>query len=332
MQTSQCQCGNRLFFGSTKCVKCGLDVGRCEHCHEVTPVAEKQGATHCGRCQRSVRPCANRTEHQVCNLWTAADETSALCRYCRLSVVIPDLSVEGNLQRWQALEMAKRRVLSGIHDVGFPYDGPATEHLPLTFQFKADGPKPVATGHANGCITINLREADPVERERARVAFGEPQRTLVGHFRHELGHYYWQLLVQPQRIEEFREIFGDERNPTYEEAKDAYYRDGPRDHWKQNYISAYASMHPWEDFAESFGAFMDLFAATTTAAHFGLLPQSPAEGSPFDALLKNYQRIGVVANELNRDMGLLDLVPEVFHRPIREKLKFIHSLPGTASD
>jgi hypothetical protein len=220
-------------------------------------------------------------------------------------------------------------VLIGVAACGFPIECQSDE-LPLTFEFKADGEQPVATGHLNGCITINLREADPVEREKARVEFGEPQRTLVGHFRHELGHYYWDRLVKPKHLQAFRDVYGNEVEPSYETAKQAYYREGPPADWQTNFISAYASMHPWEDFAESFGTLLDMSAVVATAVHFRLpveqIPPKPLVDYTFDELVKVYHRVGIVANELNRDMGLLDLVPEVFNASARRKLQFVHML------
>lgn len=331
MKTSSCECGNTLFFESVHCVGCGVDVGVCEVCSEITRVETlDSGQTQCPSCKSLVHACQNRDAYEVCNVWVKADPTTSesLCSSCRLTRVIPDLSDPENVKRWSALEAAKRRVLFILAEAGFPV-GAAVESgdPPLTFEFKADDVEPVATGHANGCITINVKEANSVERERTRVEFGEPQRTLVGHFRHELGHYYWDLLVKPNRLNDFRETFGDESSPTYEDAKDQYYHQGPRADWPQEFISAYASMHPWEDFAESFGAYLDMCSVLSTARHFGLLGRGSGEvPKEFEAMMTLYQRVGIIVNELNRDMGLLDLVPEVFNKPVRRKLEFIHSM------
>ena len=332
MNTSACECGNELFFDSMQCVACGIDVGLCEACHEITPIRKMEDdTTCCQHCETPLIPCWNRETHGVCNVWTVPGDESGLCEFCRLTTVIPDLTVAGNQLRWKALEAAKRRVIVGVELAGFPTsEAFAADDLPLTFEFKADGPAPVATGHANGCITINIREADPVEREKTRVKFGEPQRTLVGHFRHELGHYYWDLLVKstPQLVE-YRKLFGDETNPDYDTARKRYYAEGPQPDWQETFISAYASMHPWEDFAESFGALLDMIAVLETARHFGILNESdtplPAE-EDFESLLLDYQGLGVAVNELNREMGLLDLVPEVMNETAREKLRFVYEL------
>ncbi|MEZ6047392.1 MAG: putative zinc-binding metallopeptidase [Planctomycetaceae bacterium] len=221
-------------------------------------------------------------------------------------------------------ENAKRRTLFILDVLGFPFRTEEQVDAPeLKFEFKADGKEPVMTGHHAGCITINIKEADPVEREKLRVNFNEPHRTLVGHFRHELGHYYWDRLVQGKKEFEFREQFGDERDPSYQKALSAYYENGPAENWRQNFVSAYASMHPWEDFAESFNVYLDMLSVLFTADHFEVVRNDLQD---FDRMLTHYAQVGMIVNEINRDMGLIDLVPEVFGPQIKEKLRFIHQL------
>jgi hypothetical protein len=245
-----------------------------------------------------------------------------MCHFCRLTTVLPDLTVQGNLEKWIELEAAKRRVLYLVRLLGFPLVAQAGE-LPLVFEFKADTAQPTTTGHSSGVITINIREADPIEREKARVQFGEPKRTLVGHIRHELGHYYWERLIKNRSDEGFRSLFGDERDCDYGSALQTYYSNGPSANWEGSCVSAYASMHPWEDFAETFCAYLDMQSVLCTARYFGVINESSPD---FDSMLKAYQRIGIIANELNRDMGLLDLVPVVFTPQVAKKLAFIDSL------
>lgn len=330
MHTFRCVCHSRLFFGSTLCVACQRTVAMCPACRQVSAMEVQEGGTwKCLRngCGQLQRPCQNRTNHAVCNRNVLADEENqSLCTTCRLNQVIPDLSVPGNLEKWNRLEAAKRRVLYIIEAIGLPIGIPDQEELlPLKFEFKEDGTQPVSTGHAGGLIVINIKEADSVQREQTRVEFGEPQRTLVGHFRHELGHYYWDLLVKPHHLAAFRERFGNEENPTYADAQQAYYANGPQPNWPQKFVSAYASMHPWEDFAESFATYLDMVAIVTTADHFDQEEQR-FESYEFDELLKAYLEIGIMANEFNREIGLLDLVPEVFTKPVIEKLRFMHVL------
>ncbi len=211
-----------------------------------------------------------------------------------------------------------------MEEAGFPVPPSNDDKGPmLYFEFKDDLNGPVTTGHLNGCITIYLKEADSVFREVNRVEFGEAQRTLIGHFRHELGHYFWDRVVAPGPISQFRSVFGDETNPTYATAQAKYYSDGPLPRWQLSFVSAYASMHPWEDFAETFGLYQDIHAVLTTNSHFNA---SDADLTDLDAMVKGYRELGIFVNELNRDMGLQDLVPEVFNDTITGKLRFIHSL------
>lgn len=297
----------------------------CPSCDELTTLeVGLTGDVQCCResCTNAYSRCKNAVEHGICNRLVLFDpsESSPLCDYCRLTTVLPDLSVPGNIDLWKRLERAKQRVLYSMERSGFPIDDGTPR---LSFEFKADVGVSVMTGHEAGRITINIREADSVAREIARVNFGEPQRTLVGHLRHELGHYFWERLVLDHRSEEFHDLFGNERNPEYSTAMQGYYDQGPPADWPTKFVSAYASMHPWEDFAETFGAYHDMLTVLATANHFGV---TNLDLDTFDGLIRAYARVGVMANEFNRDMGLLDLVPEVFVPAVVPKLQFVHSL------
>lgn len=335
MRTYPCSCKNTLFFDSTVCLECGHDTGMCPQCQRVVPlIADKQGQLHCGHvdCGVALRKCANYETEQICNrcLPAPAEEEpdKTLCDFCSLTTVIPDLSLSGGRETWRRLEQAKHRVLYILDLIGLPFRPSTQPGAPLlTFEFKADGERPAPTGHENGCITINIREADDVEREKARVAFQEPQRTLVGHFRHELGHYFWDRLVKGKCAVQCRARFGDERNPPYAEALKKYHENGPKPNWREEYISAYATMHPWEDFAETVGAYLDMVSVLDTASHFDI---APCKLDNVDSMIKSYQQVGLIANELNRDMGLVDLVPEVFVPAVINKLRFVHSLRSHA--
>jgi hypothetical protein len=194
-----------------------------------------------------------------------------------------------------------------------------------------DGEK-VFTGHANGKITINILEADPVEREKLRVNMGETHRTLIGHFRHEIGHYYWQLLVQYKDEAAFKTLFGDHNNPSYMQALNSYYQNGPKPGWWTSYISAYATMHPWEDFAETWATYLDMVSVLDTAENAHLLHDESGvmAGDGFDRMIVNYLQLGVKVNEVNRAMGLPDILPENFSGPVLQKLKYIHLLISRA--
>lgn len=340
MQTFRCVCDNTLFFENTTCESCGRTVGWCPACHRISALEacgpERYRCLSPG-CGATVRQCANYAEEGVCNRCVDVDgpgSDETFCDCCRLNVTIPDLSVDGNRVRWARLEAAKRRLIYALDTLGLPY-GAAADGFepPLAFAFKGDiipteglwrtmgEVERVYTGHANGQITINIREADDVEREKLRVDFGEAHRTLIGHFRHEIGHYFWDVLIRDRDEEEFKAVFGDHLAPPYDEALAAYYKDGPQADWARSYVSAYATMHPWEDWAETFALYLAMASEIDTAFHLGLIAELPDD---FDGMARSYHRIGLVVNELSREMGLLDLVPVVITRPIHEKLAYLH--------
>jgi hypothetical protein len=266
-----------------------------------------------------------------------------LCRSCRLTRVIPNLSVPGHKTAWYRLESAKRRLVYTLLTLGLPLNDPPDGKEPLTFEFLADaGPDdgPVLTGHANGVVTINIAEADDAERERRRHALGEPYRTLLGHLRHEIGHYYWVLLVErePARLSGFRSRFGDERD-AYDAALKRHYETGPPADWQERFVTAYASAHPWEDWAETCAHYLHMTDALETVATCGvsLRPRRTDEPvlrrvaeeavSPegaFDRLVASWFPVTYLLNNLNRGLGLADAYPFVLSTPAIEKLRFVH--------
>lgn len=347
MNTYTCRCDAKLFFDNTHCLACGREVGWCPVCNRIgalEPLAE--GGYRCAHsdCGASLLKCANYAEENVCNRMVsvgADGQAPRLCDCCRYNAVIPDLAIDGHRARWAALEAAKRRLIYTLNLTGLPHGTEAEGFQPpLSFAFMADalpdaglwrstsGGDKVYTGHENGLITINLKEADTVERERLRVDLNESHRTLIGHFRHEVGHYYWDLLVRGKDEAGFRAVFGDHDNPGYGAALEHYYQNGAPPDWQQHYVSAYATMHPWEDFAETFAFFLDIVAVLDTAHNLGL--RSADADAPLDAMLRSFAAIGLTANELNREMGLVDLVPEIITPAIEAKLAYVHGLVGNA--
>lgn len=332
MRSFTCSCQRALYFDSTVCLNCKSETGMCPNCRAVTPLLrQKPDGLKCGNeaCGAMVHRCSNFGEIGCNRMVICVDGPHGLhCDHCLLTTIVPNVSIGGNREKWMKLERAKQRVLYVLDLLGLPFRNDDLRGMPsVSFEFKADADEPVQTGHENGVITINIREADDVEREKARASFNEPQRTLVGHFRHELGHYYWDRLVHGQLEEDFRALFGDERSPNYSEAIERYYANGPLPNWQNNFISAYATMHPWEDFAETFGAYLDMVTILDTGRHWGLVE---CDFKEVNSMVSLYQRLGIIANELNRDMGLVDLVPEVFAPRIIEKMKFLHSLASNA--
>lgn len=356
MQTFECTCGGRLFFNNTVCIGCGAEVGWCEACQSVSALTPEGAGFRCGnpKCGAAVVKCHNYAVEAVCNRVlrapavdlsastvvtgdTATAETLAaaeaasrpLCKACRTNEAIPDLAVEGNRQRWAKLELAKRRLLVELDDLALRYapEDIRPDEKPLRFAFQASTEEEqIYTGHADGLITINLIEADTVERERMRKQMHEPHRTLIGHNRHEIGHYYWMNLVQGRGEAACIAVFGDHNNPPYADALQQYYETGPATDWQQRFVSAYATAHPWEDFAETWGFYLDMWAVVSTMHHH--LPGIAVDPRtlPVEALVKTYQQIGVFFNEVNRTMGLKDLVPEIITTEVVKKLAYIHAL------
>jgi hypothetical protein len=352
MKTYQCDgCGNLIFFENVICVNCshplGFIPGELRLC-ALEPAGNETWRPLASAVRGQLyRKCANEQQHQICNWMVTAEDKNQFCVSCQLTEIIPDLTVAGNKERWHRLEMAKRRVVFTLLRLGLPMEGAGDEKRPpLRFRFLGDvaGGKPMFTGHENGLITINIAEADDDERERRRVSLHEPYRTLLGHLRHEVSHYYWdRLIANSPWLSRFRALFGDE-NRDYGADLQAYYQQGPSADWQSKYVSAYASSHPWEDWAETCAHYFHIIDTVETAASFGmtLKPKHPAAtsmtadlarvgdfDSGFDLLLKQWFPLTYALNSLNRGMGLHDLYPFVLSNAAIEKLRFIHEVVHT---
>jgi hypothetical protein len=348
MKLFQCQnCGQSLHFENTRCERCGLLLGYLPARETITAL-KPEGMPAEGAPQtwwaladgQFYRHCAN-TAYDVCNWLVPAASPESYCAACRHNRIIPDLSLPENLPRWRALEGAKHRLFYTLIQLRLPVETQDETRTGLAFQFLADvgaAQPAVFTGHANGVITINLAEADDAERERRRQQMGELYRTLLGHFRHEIGHYYWDRLIRDSpHLEEFRRIFGDERQ-DYDSALQNYYANGAPADWSERFISAYASSHPWEDFAETWAHYFHMIDTLETAHVAGLavspkLPESP--GAVFDfnpretdmnRLVEAWVALTFAVNSLNRSMGLPDLYPFILGTAAVAKLSFVHGL------
>jgi hypothetical protein len=266
---------------------------------------------------------------------------------------VPNLEVPEHREAWYRLEVAKRRLVYTLLSLGLPLTNKQDDPLNgLAFDFLADAPQasrmPVLTGHARGIITINTAEANETERERRKAEFHEPYRTLLGHFRHESGHYYWDRLIKDHvRLEAFRRLFGDERQ-DYARAIRRHYETGANPDWNEHFVSGYASAHPWEDWAETWAHYLQMTDTLETAAASGLsirpsradepfLYQAPpgAAGSPrasFDRLIDCWFPLTYVLNNLSRGLGLPDAYPFVLSPLAIQKLRFVHeTIAGTTS-
>ena len=345
MKLFECQnCGQPLYFENTSCESCGLRLGYLAERETVTALEEVDGAWRAlAAPAEQYRFCAN-VEHNVCNWLVAADDAEAFCAACRHNRTIPDLTSPENLGHWRKIEFAKRRLFYSLLRLRLPLETRAEDPNGLAFDFLSTPvgasaeQAPILTGHASGLITLNAAEADAPERERQRKSMGEPYRTLLGHFRHEIAHYYWDRLVADSpAIDEFRRLFGDERD-DYGAALQRHYANGPAPDWADRFVTAYASSHPWEDFAETWAHYFHMVDTLETAFAFGLrLRPKVAKGADlsaaidFDPYVAEMDRIidawlplTFAVNSINRSMGQPDLYPFVIPPPVIWKLTFIH--------
>jgi hypothetical protein len=304
---------------------------------------------------KSYRRCGNLHSPAGCN-WVfpaeggGADNT--FCISCRLNRTIPDLFNAENAEYWRRIELAKRRLISSLVAFGLPVASRVSEDRERGLAFDLlrapwNGTR-VLTGHCEGIITLNIEEADDSTREKVREQMREPYRTLLGHLRHEAGHYYWDRLIDHSNwLSGFRELFGDETQ-DYQAALERHYQQGPPQDWTLHYVSAYASVHPWEDWAETWAHYLHMADTLGTASNFRLdmdsleLPfegfesdslRRPTEpnGAAFLQLLNFWGRATVVLNELSRSMGLADFYPFVLSRDAVAKLHFVHTLIESAA-
>lgn len=344
MKLFECQnCGQAIFFENTSCENCHYKVGYLASLETMTAV-RPNGAEWIALADPTCRYrfCAN-WEVGVCNWMTGADLAQPFCEACQHNRTVPELSDPRNLPRWQRIEDAKRRLMYTLLKLGLPVPTRASsDPEPLLFDFLASAaPAKVFTGHDNGVITISLLEADDAEREKLRASLHEPYRTLVGHFRHEVGHYYWDKLVRDGgKLEEFRAVFGDERQ-DYDEALRAHYQNGAPANWRENFVSSYATMHPWEDFAETWAHYLHIIDTLEMAYYFRLrvsprikaanglsatADRDPCTIDDMQTLLGEWLPVTFAVNSLNRSMGQPDLYPFILSPPAIQKLAFVHKL------
>ena len=348
MKTFHCdKCDQQVFFENTHCGHCGSMLGYQPE-HQIISSFDPGEAEGLWKSlnpvngNRRYKQCRNYAVENVCNWMLESDAESELCASCQLTRIIPSLSTEKNRIYWQRLEAAKRRLLHSLwtlhiqpsHKLDEPDAGLAFEFL----EEMPQGPH-VLTGHSNGVITLNIAEADPARREKIREQMHEPYRTLLGHFRHESGHYYYdRLIADSDWLPRFRELFGDERQ-DYGEALQRHYDNGPPPDWDQQFVSTYASSHPWEDWAESWAHYLHMFDTLETAHACGvqLKPRKRREPelviaapvlktNSFDETLEDWFALTYVLNSLNRSIGMPDSYPFTLSTPVLDKLRFIHEV------
>jgi hypothetical protein len=329
------KCRNVVYIENIQCVRCGASLGFEPHLQQmvaVEPIADGIFRKVGDRGRQTWRFCGN-ADHGVCN-WLRPGKEIGLCRACELNRKIPNLNEPGSIAVWSELERAKKRLVYSLLRFGLPLDGGETGKGSLTFDFTRD-----ATGHLDGVITIDVAEVDAVERERQRQHFDERYRSLLGHLRHESGHYYWMLLIEgSRRLNEYRRLFGDERQ-DYQSALSNHHATGPPADWQARHVSAYASSHPWEDWAETWAHYLHMTDAVDTAEAEGLEPHATGfvggkiwpfkandvySSETFEVLMKRWVPLTLALNSLNRSMGHNDFYPFVLSPTATAKLAFVH--------
>jgi hypothetical protein len=365
----KCQnCGQILYFENSVCEKCSHNLGYDPAIARLLaleplpnppeapqqegqppaspqPTAPQKLWRAVGMPGKSYRFCSN-ASFGVCNWLIDAATPDAFCLCCRHNATVPDTSIPENLAHWAKMETAKHRLFYSLLRLRLPLDPPEGQTERLMFDFLAVPKDPTAqhvmTGHDNGLITIALAEADDAEREKNRVALHEPYRTLLGHFRHEVGHYYWDRLVRDDEksLEAFRTLFGDERTDYGEALKKHYAKGAPAD-WQNSFVSTYATSHPWEDFAETWAHYLHIVDTLEVAGAFNMsVHPRLTRSTDFDAkvdfdaytapdvetLIDTWLPLSLALNSLNRAMGQPDLYPFVLSTPAVEKLAMIHRL------
>lgn len=372
MRPFQCsQCQNTVFFENSTCERCGAALGFVPAAQQMLAFLPPDAApidttidattdaalwTPCGSdAGPPLRPCANRVQHAICNWMIDHGDTHPLCRSCRLTRVIPVLennpnndpnsasNSDRNRARWQAIEQAKRRLVFTLLGIGLaPWPKTSADDWQgLDFLLLQDQPgePPVRTGHEHGTVTLNIAEADDDRRETLRVLMGEPTRTLLGHLRHEAAHYlHYRWIAGTAAETDCRASFGDERT-DYATALAQHYANGAPSHWPQQFISAYASAHPWEDWAETCAHYLLVLDAVQTASAWGLSLDGPATAAPallnpaqpppvHDLVIRQWLPVAQFLNAMHRSLGQRDSYPYLLPATVLDKMGTVQRLLG----
>ena len=339
-------CGQPLMFENTRCERCHHRLGYDVVTDTLLPLdpLDDLWQPASGDMSKRFRFCAN-AAHDVCNWLIPVEIDAPFCRACVFNRTVPDISDPKKLKLWRDLEAAKHRLVFTLIKLDLPMQTRlenSQEGLAFDFLVEESGAK-VLTGHDQGLVTLNAAEADVTSRVKLREEMGEAYRTLLGHFRHEIGHYYWDRLVRDgSMLEECRKLFGDDRS-DYQAAMKKHYANGAPPDWREHFVSAYATMHPWEDFAETFAHYLHIVDALDTARAFGIAVHAkdapsldaeadldPYRARSMETMLSVWDPICFAVNSLNRSLGQPDLYPFVLPSAVIEKLEFMRKLVATA--
>ena len=340
-------CRNLLVAENSVCVACGTAQGFSPGVMRFLPVDVVSGASADGAVQ-----CGNLAA-AGCNWLVDDGHASGLCASCRLTRTRPNDDDPAAMTQWGSTEAAKRRLVYQLLDLGLPVVPRSDDPRGLAFDLLSSTWSRVVTGHADGVVTIDLAEGHDAHREAMRVQMGEPYRTMLGHLRHEVGHYYWQVLVrgarpgvslwddEPPALQRFRHLFGDERD-DYRLALQRHYGQGAPAGWSTGHVSAYATAHPWEDWAETFAHYLHIRDTLQSAAAYGMVVTGPEEpgaadlvslplednpaGDGIGAIVGTWLPLTYALNAVNRSMGSGDLYPFVLTPPVIAKLGVVHDL------
>jgi hypothetical protein len=332
-------CGQRLTFENSACLACGSALGFSLDEMALLVITTGDDADHAGFVSASdYELCVNRHLAE-CNWLVPINYPGGLCASCALTIERPNDADTAGLTEFARAEAAKRRLVAELHELKLPIVGRGQDpDYGLAFRLLSSAHEKVLTGHENGVITIDLAEGDDVHREQLRVEMDEPYRTLLGHFRHEIGHYYYYRLIAPSReySARFNELFGDP-DADYQEALDRHYSEGAPQGWHQHYVSSYATMHAAEDWAETFAHYLHIRDTLDTSAWSGFAPATatfdrPVLGpSAFATIIDMWLPLSWSLNMVNRSMGHDDLYPFVLPVAVLEKMKFIHAVVDQVS-
>lgn len=327
-------CGQHLAFENSVCLSCDRPLGFSLDDMALLVIAEGPDAAKPGFVDAAnYQLCANLHLAQ-CNWFVQKEPVRRLCTSCRLTRTRPNDADTAALSAFADAEKAKRRLIAELHELRLPIVGRDDDpEFGLAFDLLSSENDKVFTGHHNGVITLDLAEGDDVHREQLRIEMDEPYRTLLGHFRHEIGHYYFYRLVEPSQnyVEQFRELFGDP-DADYQEALDRHYREGAPPDWEETYVSSYATMHAAEDWAETFAHYLHIRDTLDTAAAFSFAPANATYErkmlgpSGFDTIIEMWLPLSWGLNMVNRSMGRDDLYPFVLPVPVLNKMRFIHTI------
>lgn len=335
-------CNNSLYFENSACLNCNHAVGfEAGKFNMITLDTNQNNYSAVNDKNEVYRYCTNAI-HGTCNWLVPVAQASLFCTACSLNRTIPELSNLVNQDKWKRIEIAKHRLVYSLLRLRLPVKPKLTvddvEGIAFDFMGDTSPAERVMTGHDNGVITLNIEEADESQLTRHKLDLGEKYRTLLGHFRHEIGHYYWDVLVKESNyLEKFRKLFGNEEK-DYSGALETYYKTPAQTNWNEFFISPYASAHPWEDWAESWANYMHMMDTLETAYSFGIgihrqemeteVTSDPYTITDFDTIIKMWFPLTFAVNSLNRSMGHADFYPFIISGPVIEKLRFIHEVCG----